>query len=102
MQLFKFDPATGQRGDFIKMIERASWTARYLKADDIHGALPTPAGFGHSADVGIHIDGGRGLIGDEISYIDPEQWVCFCLGAFIINDADQWQWVILPPAKELS
>jgi hypothetical protein len=96
VKVFKFDPATGKRGELIGTRKRASWTdSLWLGYDG-----QTPVGFGADADVGVHHDAGTGLVGDEMSYRHETEWTCFCLGCWHMGpDDNRWQWVIVPPTR---
>lgn len=103
MKVFKFDPATGQRGDLIQTTQIVSWTSRFATAADLIGDLPTPQGFGTDSDVTIHMNAGRGFGDDEISYRQPFEWVCFCMGNWQTgHGGDAWEWIVLPPESALA
>lgn len=108
MKIFHFDPTTGKRGDFIEATERASWTGQGVEYQVKHGIIEPieyhkPIGFGRNAEVTVHVDAGRGFIGEEVSYVQPDKWICFCLGAFNPGQGqDTWVWVVLPPQTEIK
>lgn len=107
MKIFKFNPITGQRGDFIESKPRASWTSCRLSFAVDNGTLKpievvTPKGdINHNYMV--HVDAGceGKTLTDPVSY-RTDQWVMFCLGEAILGQgAGVWEWVILPPQNSI-
>ncbi|MCH8552513.1 MAG: hypothetical protein LAT62_11285 [Natronospirillum sp.] len=96
MKVFRYNPATGQRGDLIDEIPVATYTGQGAAHQGY--CFPPPAG-----EVGsewtIHVD--AGTYGE--SYLRDE-WICFCLGRHSAgrDDPGIWQWVVLPPRQALQ
>lgn len=101
MKVFKFDPATGRRGEKIADWKRASWTDSRWNEYDGHA----PVGFGRGSEVTVHHNAGIGLGDDERSYRHPDEWICFCLGCWRVGVHDDgtpdehWEWIVLPPTR---
>jgi hypothetical protein len=98
VKVFKFDPATGRRGEQIDTRKCIDWTSEYLPVDF------EPRGFGTDAEVTVHHDAGVGIGEDSYSYRYPDTWICFCSGEWHMGVNDdgtperRWVWTILPPA----
>ena len=95
MKIFKFDPATGGRGEQIGQTARASWAAGYWQGY----TGQAPVGFGADAEVTVHQDAGvTDRAGKDVSYRHPTEWICFCLGCWQVSaDEDHWEWIVLAP-----
>ena len=97
MKVFRFDPATGTRGQQIDTRKRIDWTNEYLPVDF------EPRGFTGDCEVTVHRDAGIGMGEDELSYRHATEWTCFCLGEWHVGVYDdgrpdmRWTWVIIPP-----
>jgi hypothetical protein len=104
MKVFRFDPATGVRGERVPDRPRASWASGYYQG--YAGAKPT--GFSHDSEVTVHCDAGVTSHdgSEDISYRHPTEWICFCLGCWhcgVNEDGttdEHWEWVVLPPMTE--
>lgn len=103
MKVFKFDPATGRRGEQIADWRRASWTDARWNEYDGHA----PVGFGRDAEVTVHHNAGitDATGANDISYRRPTEWICFCLGCWRVGVHDDgtpdehWEWIVLPPTR---
>lgn len=104
MQIFRFDPTTGRRGEKIDDRPRASWTSEYF----IGYAGAKPAGFSLDSEVTVHHNAGvmNHDGSEDISYRHPTEWICFCLGCWHVgvnedgSPLEYWEWIVLPPMTE--
>lgn len=108
MKVFAFDPTTGKRGKQIGERKLNMWTAESLDymvregyVEPIDVVLPADR---HDAEHMVHVNAGITLSnGEDVSYADPEQWVCFCYGKWgTPADGYRWKWIILPPSNAVK
>jgi hypothetical protein len=87
MKVFKFDPATGKRG------EQISEVPRFFAYSNMGGAscvLPK-----HSKDttwsVATKVEDRQG---NEVTFAEP---VCFCMGQMTCGSDTNWEWIAYLP-----
>lgn len=101
MKVFNFDPITGKRGELIDNRKIITWTGQGVEyqvknniIEPIECVLPKS---NDSTNYTLHVDAGIGLIGDEVSYRDKNEFRAFCFGQDLATKV--WEWVVLPPSN---
>lgn len=109
MKVFKFDPATGRKGEQVDTRGVANWcdcsvefAVEKGQIEPIECAKPL---LGRDSEVTIHTDAGREYVvkGGKLisnSYQHSTDWLCFCTGRYRSGlDEGTWVWVVLPPSR---
>ena len=103
MKAFKFNPITGQRGEFITNLPRLDYTDESIRYAVEQGhieplACKVPAG-NSTHEWCAHIDAGN-VYGDSFR---RDEWICFCHGQWNVGQGRGiWQWAILPPTSAVK
>ena len=95
MKIYKFDPATGKRGEHIDTRELLEWTDARARIDCV---LPNTPGEKWSVHQGA---GATGPDHKDLSY-QTDEWICFCWGPLVrgeefVAGEEIWEWIVLPP-----
>jgi len=105
MQVFKFNPVMGKKGEKLYDIRKSSWTGQSVEYQVRAGIIePIKAIIPESHKTAkwvFHVDAGYSdKDGNLHSYLE-DQWICFCIGSYDMGDYEEWQWVVLPPKSLL-